>query len=95
MTTNKKNIHFIINPFSGGGKGKKILPRIEQFLDSSIYEWDHVFTEHKSHATVLAKAAVQKDYDIIVAVGGDGTVNEVAAGLIHTDKVMGIIPAGS
>jgi diacylglycerol kinase (ATP) len=95
VTTNKKNIHFIINPFSGGGKGKKILPRIEQFLDSSIYEWDHVFTEHKSHATVLAKAAVQKDYDIIVAVGGDGTVNEVAAGLIHTDKVMGIIPAGS
>ena len=42
---NIKNILFIINPFSGGGKGKKILPQIEKFLDTSIYKWDHIFTE--------------------------------------------------
>lgn len=95
ITTKTKKLRFIINPFSGGGKGKTVLPRIEQFLDTSIYDWDHVFTEHKGHATVLAREAAQKHFDVIVAVGGDGTVNEVAAGLIHTDKIMGIIPAGS
>jgi len=95
VTSNTKKILFIINPFSGGGKGKKVLPQIEQFLDVSIYEWDHIFTEYKGHATELAKEAVQKEYQIIVAVGGDGTVNEVAAGLVSSNKTMGIIPAGS
>jgi diacylglycerol kinase (ATP) len=91
----KKNILFIINPFSGGGKGRKVLSIIDKFLDKEQYEYEYVFTEHKGHATELAKAAVSNGFQIIAAVGGDGTVNEVASGLICSEKIMAIIPAGS
>lgn len=93
--TSLRKILFIINPFSGGGKGKKILPLLEQQLPKDSFNWDYQFTKNKGHATELAQAAVTEGYEIVVAVGGDGTVNEVAAGLVNTSTIMGIIPAGS
>ena len=77
---------FIVNPISG--KGRK--ERIVTFLKKEGCRI--VFTEYAGHAEVLAREATEK---VIVAVGGDGTVNEVARGIIGSDKILGIIPCGS
>jgi diacylglycerol kinase (ATP) len=88
-------IRFIINPKSGTGK-KNILPGlIESILDKKLFDAEISFTQAAGHATQLAKEAVEKNYDIVVAVGGDGSVNETAKSLVHTDTALGIIPTGS
>ncbi|MCD4747206.1 MAG: diacylglycerol kinase family lipid kinase [Bacteroidales bacterium] len=91
----KKNIHFIVNPVSGIGKQKVIEKQIEEHLDKSKYEYRVIYTKTPGHATELSKEAVQSNVNILVAVGGDGSVNEIARGLIGTDTVLGIIPTGS
>lgn len=77
---------YIINPISG--KGKK--QRIVELLQAKGHKI--AFTEYAGHAELLAREATE---DIIVAVGGDGTVNEVARGIVGTEKILGIIPCGS
>jgi diacylglycerol kinase (ATP) len=85
---------FIINPVAGG-KNKDHLPElIEQHLDKEAIELTIVFTEEAGHAHWLAKEAAKK-YDLIVAVGGDGTVNEVASAVAGSKAAFGIIPFGS
>jgi len=90
-----KKILFIVNPFSGGGKTKRIESQIKSSLDLRKFEYTIQFTKSAGHAKTLAQSAAESNFEIVVAVGGDGTVNEVAAGLIHSKKIMGIIPAGS
>ncbi len=85
---------FIINPVSGIGKQKKIEKLAPQFLDTSKFTFEFVYTSAPKQATRLAQEHACL-FDIIVAVGGDGTINEVAAGLIGTSCLMGIIPTGS
>ena len=77
---------FIINPISGKGKKAKIVQRL------LAKGYKVVYTEYAGHAEVLAREATD---DIVVAVGGDGTVNEVARGIVGTEKILGIIPCGS
>lgn len=77
---------YIINPISG--KGKK--QRIARMLEAKGCKI--AFTEYAGHAELLAREATE---DVVVAVGGDGTVNEVARGIVGTDKILGIIPCGS
>ena len=77
---------FIINPISGKGKKAKIA----QLLLAKGYKV--AFTEYAGHAEALAREATE---DVVVAVGGDGTVNEVARGIVGTEKALGIIPCGS
>jgi diacylglycerol kinase (ATP) len=91
----KKKIRFIINPISGGGKNTAIEDIIKEQLDADKYDYDIVNTEATHHATKLSKEAADKNYDVVVVVGGDGSVNEVAKGLIGTKTSLGIIPAGS
>ena len=91
----KSKIAFIINPFSGTGKKEDIPSLIKRELDIEVFEPEIVFTEHRGHGTELAKEFVDKKFDIVVAVGGDGTVNEVGRSLIHSDTSLGIIPIGS
>lgn len=91
----RKTIRFIVNPFSGVGKKNKIDQQIQKNLDHKQFQYDILFTQHAGHATELAKAAVKENIDIVVAVGGDGSVNEVAAALIGTKTILGILPAGS
>lgn len=67
---------------------------VEKYLDPTIFEYDIEFTTGIFHAHDLAKAAVG-EYEIVVAVGGDGTVNEIASALAGTDTVLGVIPFGS
>lgn len=89
------NILFVLNPISGTGR-KKLIPRIiADNIDKSRFSYDIKFTEYKGHATDIAEEAAKNGVDIVVAVGGDGTVNEVGRGLINTDTAMGILPCGS
>lgn len=91
----KANILFIINPISGGKKKSKIPRMIDNYLDKSRFNANFSFTDYIGHAAELAEEAAKKDFDIIVAVGGDGTINEVAAKVMQYKKILGIIPQGS
>ena len=64
-------------------------------MNKDLYDFSIVPTQHKGHATELAREYADKKYDAVIAVGGDGTVNEVGCGLIGTDTALGIIPCGS
>lgn len=87
-----KKIAFIVNPISGGKNKKKIISMIKARMATAGVDWELCPTEYAGHAVSLARNA---DADVVVAVGGDGTVSEVAQGLLGTDKALGIIPCGS
>ena len=87
-----KKICFIVNPISGGKDKSGILAAVEKHLDGSLYEPRVVFTEREGQAQDLAREA---EADVVVAVGGDGTVSEVARALVGSGKALGIIPCGS
>ncbi|MDO9152707.1 MAG: YegS/Rv2252/BmrU family lipid kinase [Paludibacter sp.] len=91
----KKKIAFIINPISGTVKKETLPELINKELDSTLFESDIQFTKYKGHGSELARMYKNEGYDFVVAVGGDGTVNEIARELIHTNISLGIIPIGS
>lgn len=93
--TDKKRIVFVVNPISGTQGKKAILKWIDERLDRSIYDYSIIKTEYAGHASQIAAAAVQDKVDIVVAIGGDGTINEIARSLVHTETALGIIPCGS
>ena len=74
----KKRIRFIINPISGTHSKETIVKLIPEQLNPNQFEYDIVYTERSGHAAELTKEAVANNIDIVVAVGGDGTVNEVS-----------------
>lgn len=93
--TDKKEIVFIVNPRSGT-HDKSDIPRIiEQTIDKAKFDYKVLFTEYAGHAAEIARRCVANDVHIVVAVGGDGTVNEVARSLVHTETALGIVPCGS
>ena len=95
MIETKKAITFIVNPISGT-HSKEALPEIiEQELDKNRFESRVVYTEYPGHAAQLARQYAEGGEDIVVAVGGDGTVNEVARSLVHTKTALAIVPCGS
>jgi diacylglycerol kinase (ATP) len=91
----KRKILFVINPISGGRAKYNFPEKIDKYLDKTKFEYECVFTEYHGHGSVLAAEAIKNGADILVAVGGDGTINEVASEVDGTDKLMGIIPFGS
>ena len=90
-----KRLLVIINPISGISSKKSVASTIKSHIDTTKYNVTMLFTKYAGHATVLAEAAVREGVDVVVAVGGDGTVNEVASALVKTDTALGIIPCGS
>ncbi len=89
----------IVNPVAAGGKTGKVWPDVENELHSLGLAFDHRFTEEPNHATALAREGVDQGYETVVAVGGDGTINEVVNGLMPRggDKagaVLGIVITG-
>ena len=84
---------FIYNPNAGTGNKTKVTSFFKKYLQKKV-DWDLVETKRPGHATEIVKENLIK-YDSFYAIGGDGTVNEVGKSLINTDKVLGIIPAGS
>ncbi|MBO4751370.1 MAG: hypothetical protein J5526_01325 [Bacteroidales bacterium] len=91
----KKKALFIVNPISGVGKQKRIEKLLKDNLNHDLIEHEIRYTEYIHHGTEIAREASQKDYDAIVAVGGDGSVNDVVSGMFGSGKVLGIIPCGS
>lgn len=91
----KKKIVFIINPISGGKKKVDIPKAILAEIDYDKFDVDIRFTERVGHAQEISKQSVEDGFDIIVAVGGDGTINEVASEMIGSNCILGIIPRGS
>lgn len=91
----KERIRFIINPISGVGRKNVIPPMLESHLNQERFDYDIVFTEHRGHASDLAKQASEEGIDIVCAVGGDGSVHEVGTALIGTSTKLAIIPVGS
>lgn len=85
----------IVNPISGRGKQKNIEKLLVKHLNKIKFKYDVSFTQKHLHAKEIAKQAVKDNYQIIIAVGGDGTVNEVASELVDTNVILAIIPAGS
>lgn len=91
----KKKIIFIINPISGHHNKNNFPNLVEKHIDKNQYEYSIVFTEYAGHATELTKKAIEDDFDYIAAVGGDGTINEVAKCLIGKRQILVIVPLGS
>lgn len=91
----KKKVLFIMNPISGAKKKAAIPEMIEKYIDKDVFEYAIAKTEYAGHATEIAAKAAQEGVDIVVAIGGDGTVNEVGKGIVNTNTALSIIPTGS
>lgn len=88
-------VHFIVNPIAGKGKS-----RITEHYLSTYFEKDYFsivvkYSSYKGHATLLVQQSINEKAEIIVACGGDGTINEVASCLVNSKILLGIIPIGS
>ncbi|MBL4592787.1 MAG: YegS/Rv2252/BmrU family lipid kinase [Flavobacteriales bacterium] len=94
IISTKQNILFIINPISGVGKQKLVEKLIDIHLDSTKFNVDIKYTKRAKHAIKISSNNLT-NYGIIVAVGGDGSVNEVGKSLINTNTTLAIIPVGS
>lgn len=90
-----KNVAFIVNPIAGTKTKNRLSKLIRESLDSRLFSPTLVVTEYAGHATQLAEHFALEGYYAVVAVGGDGTVNEVATALVGTNTALGIIPNGS
>lgn len=92
--SNKVDILFLINPISGVGR-KNIIPKcIDKYLDKTKFNHSIQYTEFRKHGFEIAQNSKEK-FDVIVAIGGDGTVNEIGSALINSSTKLGIIPTGS
>ncbi|MBS1775632.1 MAG: diacylglycerol kinase family lipid kinase [Bacteroidetes bacterium] len=91
----KQHLVFIVNPRAGVDREKAIEKALKTYLNHSKYSYEIQHTQHAKHGTELARIAAAKGTTTVVAVGGDGSVNDVAKGLINTDTSLGILPMGS
>ena len=90
------NLCFIVNPISGRrGRSRRVQALLTRFIAAEGLAARIVLTEGPGHATVLARAAVADGCTRVVAVGGDGTMNEVAQGLLHSGAALALVPTGS
>lgn len=90
-----KKILFIVNPISGNIKKANLPHLIDQYLDKDQYQYQIAYTERQGHASLIAAEAVKNRLDVVVAVGGDGSINEIAKVIVNTELKLGIIPLGS
>jgi YegS/Rv2252/BmrU family lipid kinase len=91
----KKNILFIINPISGTSSKGEIPQIVDKEINKDIFNYKIEYTKCAGDASAIASRAKDEGIDIVVAVGGDGTVNEVARAIVHSDTALGIVPCGS
>lgn len=90
-----KKIVFIINPISGTGRKDVVEAAIREHIDTTVFEPVIRYTEYAGHAAVIAREEAEGGAEIVVAVGGDGTVNEVARSLVNTQTALAVVPCGS
>jgi len=85
---------FIVNPTAGHGRALKTWKRIEPLV-ASLCEYGVKFTERPRHGEELARQAAAEGFDRVVALGGDGTLNEVGNGLMGSKAAMAVVPVGT
>jgi YegS/Rv2252/BmrU family lipid kinase len=85
----------IANRTSASGNASAYIDRVKDLLEARGVNFEIRETQYPGHATELSKAAVEEGFDVIVSVGGDGTLRETALSVIHTDRVLGILPCGT
>jgi YegS/Rv2252/BmrU family lipid kinase len=90
-----KKIRFIANPRSGANRRRDLRQLIEENLDLGSYDYELCYTTHAGHAVKLAREGVETGCYMVVACGGDGSVNEISSQLLHTDCILGVLPCGS
>ncbi|MBN2639216.1 MAG: YegS/Rv2252/BmrU family lipid kinase [Bacteroidales bacterium] len=95
MEKQKTSILFIINPISGTRRKNNIRHAVNRYINREKFSYTYKYTEYAGHAEELSREAIKNKIQIIVAVGGDGTINEVASQMIGSESVLGIIPLGS
>ena len=97
MQGSRRKIRFIVNPASGSSRSrsKEVAQLIDQYLDKTVFIPEITFSSAPGQSFILSREAVEQGIDIVVAVGGDGSVNEVAKGLTGYNVTLGIIPIGS
>lgn len=88
-------LYAICNPTAGAGRGEKIGRQVEAVLQERKIPYLLKFTQSPGHATELAREALKEKAETVIAIGGDGTLSEVARGLAGGDSALGIIPAGT
>ena len=91
----RRHILAIINPVSGIGNKEKIPRLIDTVVDHELNDVSIIMSEYAGHAREITQQAVKDGIDVVVAIGGDGTVNEVGSALCGTDTAMAIVPSGS
>lgn len=91
----KNTIIFIINPISGNKKQKNIVRYIDLYLNKENFDYKIFYSEYQKHMIKITTDAIANGSNIIIVVGGDGSVNEVMQNLIGTNIILGIIPTGS
>ena len=91
----KEKILYIVNPNSGTRHKGHLPDLIRKLADTSVFDVEICITRYKGEATELVLQKLGENYRYFVAVGGDGTVNEIAKALINTNGILGIIPCGS
>jgi len=91
---NKRKLLFIINPISGGKSKEKLESLISENLDRQLFEYKLLYTQYSGHAQEILKEQATL-FDVIIAVGGDGTINEIAEFLSRINIPMAMIPMGS
>ncbi len=91
----KKRIRIIANPRSGANRNRNLPQLVADNLDHDIFDHELCLTKRAGHAIELAREGVEQGFDMVVACGGDGSVNEISSQLIGTDVVLGVLPAGS
>ena len=95
MEEKRRHILAIINPVSGTGNKEKIPRLIDTVIDHNRNDVSIVMTEYAGHAREIAAQAAADGIDVVVAIGGDGTVNEVGSALCKTGTALAIVPCGS
>ena len=89
----------IVYPAAGGHLVSREWPRINEKLHDASLAFDHIFTEGPGHAIEIAKQATDSGYQYLIAVGGDGTINEVVNGILHSDNsrkvTLGVVSSGT
>lgn len=90
-----KDILFIVNPRAGVDRIKAIEAALQKHLDHQQYTYRIEQTQYPKHGTEIARAAAASGVDVVVAVGGDGSLNDIIQGIRHTATVLGVIPMGS
>lgn len=95
MNHQSSTIQAIINPISGVGSKRKIPKMLDMLCEKAGIPLKIHFTEYAGHASELTQHALDEGASCILAVGGDGTVNEVARTMLYSDAILGILPRGS